>query len=89
MRKFVAKLERDLRSAGRLLVPQHNDWQFTGHVLRQIGIKHGFELVGKSRLTNDCLIAMTARRLGLTVITKNFKDFELISEFRKFNLEQF
>jgi len=37
---------------------------------------------GKGRLTNDALIAMSAGRLGITVITANGRDFGTLAEFR-------
>lgn len=42
------------------------------------------EQIGKGRLTNDTLIAMTAARNGLSLLTSNSKDFARIAEFRSF-----
>lgn len=74
-RRLLAKLEDAFEKAGRLLVPELVDWRTTGQILLKIGRKHGFEMIGRSRMTNDCLVAMTARRLGLILITRNTKDF--------------
>jgi predicted nucleic acid-binding protein len=38
----------------------------------------------RGRLTNDALIAMSAGRLGITVITANARDFEKLAKFRPF-----
>jgi len=35
-------------------------------------------------LTNDALLAMSAGRLGITVITANARDFGKLAEFRRF-----
>jgi predicted nucleic acid-binding protein len=35
-------------------------------------------------LTNDALIAMSAGRVGITVITANERDFSRLAEFRIF-----
>ena len=40
--------------------------------------------VVKGRLTNDALIAMSASRLGITVVTANARDFKKLAEFRLF-----
>jgi len=56
--------------------------------LAQIGAKYGYEEVGRARLTNDALIAMTAARHGFTVLTKNVTDFRRIAEFRPFQWEE-
>jgi predicted nucleic acid-binding protein len=49
------------------------------HVLEQ---KHGFEGIGRARLTNDALIAVSASRTGVTVITSNARDFARLAEFQ-------
>lgn len=87
-KKFLAKLENAFAKAGRLLVPDLADWRIAGQILLRIGQKHGFEMIRRSRMTNDCLIAMTARRLGLGLVTGNVKDFQLIADFRPFTIEK-
>jgi predicted nucleic acid-binding protein len=52
--------------------------------LARLAAKYGFEKVGQGRLTNDALIAMSAARLGITVITANARDFLRRAEFRPF-----
>jgi predicted nucleic acid-binding protein len=85
LKKLLAKFEKDFEKVNRLLVPIQTDWTICGQVLSCIGQKYGFDEVKKSRMTNDCLIAMTVARIGLTVITKNADDFRKINEFRPFN----
>lgn len=85
IKKLLAKLEHDFEKIGRLLVPNQTDWTRCGQVLNLIGQRHGFEPVKRARMTNDTLIALTAARSGLTVITHNAADFKIISEFRSFN----
>jgi|SRR5208283_428510 len=84
-RHVVERLERDFHRAGRILVPNLTDWTQTGNVLALLAAKHGFEQIGKGRLTNDALIAMSAGRLGITVITANARDFAKLAEFRPFH----
>jgi predicted nucleic acid-binding protein len=80
-RLVVAGLERDFDRADRLLVPSLDDWRQTGQVLADVAEKHGYEQIGRGRLTNDALIAMGAARKGLVVLTANWRDFELLSRF--------
>ncbi|MGH9946392.1 MAG: type II toxin-antitoxin system VapC family toxin [Pyrinomonadaceae bacterium] len=87
-KKLIGGLEKQFQSIGRLLVPNQSDWSAAGQVLAKIGLNHGFEMVKRSRMTNDCLIAMSARRLGLIVVTHNAKDFRIISELRPFEFEE-
>ncbi len=84
LKKLLAKFEKDFEKINRLLVPNQADWTVCGQVLSAIGQKYGFESVRRARMTNDCLIAMTAARYGLTVISLNAADFQKIAEFRIF-----
>ena len=86
-RQTFERLEREFATLGRLLVPQRRDWSLAGQVLAQIGEKYGYDLVGRARMTNDALIAMSAASQGLTVLTKNPQDYQLIAEFRPFHFE--
>jgi predicted nucleic acid-binding protein len=83
-RHAVERLERDFHRAGRILVPNLTDWTQTGKVLALLAAKYDYEQIGKGRLTNDALIAMSAGRLGMTVITANARDFGKLAEFRPF-----
>lgn len=71
-----------------MLVPLRSDWTACGRVLALIGAKYGYEEIGRTRLTNDALIAMSAARNGFTVLTKNAADFQRIAEFRPFRWEE-
>jgi predicted nucleic acid-binding protein len=83
-RRVVERLERDFDGAGRILVPNLGDWTQTGKVLVRLAAKYDYEQIGKGRLTNDALIAMSAGRMGITVVTANSRDFGKLAEFRPF-----
>jgi predicted nucleic acid-binding protein len=83
-RRVVERLERDFDRARRILVPNLTDWTQTGKVLALLAAKYDYEQIGKGRLTNDALIAMSAGRLGITVLTVNARDFKKLAEFRPF-----
>jgi predicted nucleic acid-binding protein len=83
-RHVVERLERDFERATRVLVPNLSDWTQTGRVLARLAAKYHYEQIGQGRLTNDALIAMSAGRLGITVITANERDFRRLAEFRPF-----
>jgi predicted nucleic acid-binding protein len=83
-RHAVERLERDFHRAKRILVPSLSDWTQTGKVLARLAAKYDYEQIGRGRLTNDALIAMSAGRLGITVITANARDFRKLAEFRSF-----
>ncbi|MDQ3802723.1 MAG: type II toxin-antitoxin system VapC family toxin [Acidobacteriota bacterium] len=88
MKKLLAHLERDFERAGRLLVPVQSDWTAAGQVLSLVGEKYGYEEVGRARMTNDALIAMSTARSGVAVQTMNDDDYRKIAEFRPFEWER-
>jgi predicted nucleic acid-binding protein len=83
--KAIERLERDFGRASRILVPNQTDWSTSGKVLGRLAAKYGFEQVGKARLTNDALVAMSAARRGITVLTANERAFARLAEFRAFS----
>jgi len=83
-RRVVERLERDFDRARRILVPNLSDWAQTGKVLSRLAAKYGYEQIGQGRLTNDALIAMSAGRLGIRIITANARDFGRLADFRPF-----
>ena len=85
--KILTKFEDEFTKIQRLLLPNQTDWSIAGQILNKIGEKYGFDKVGKARLTNDTLLAMSVARTGLKLLTANAKDFRLISEFREFDWE--
>ncbi len=85
--KTFERMEREFVKVGRLLVPARREWSLAGQVLCQLGLKYGFDQVGRARLVNDALIAMSAANHGLTVLTKNPGDYQRLSEFRSFQWE--
>jgi predicted nucleic acid-binding protein len=84
-RRVLERLERDFERAKRILVPNLTDWTQTGKVLARLAAKYGYEQIGQGRLTNDALIATSAGRSGMTVITANARDFTRLAEFRPFH----
>lgn len=83
-RRAVERLERDFDKARRILVPNLTDWTQTGKALARLAARHDFERIGQGRLTHDSLIAASAGRLGIAVITANARDFGRLAEFLPF-----
>src|SRR5271156_5429183 len=77
----LEKLERDFERARRVLIPNLSDWTQAGRVLARLAQKYGYERIGQARLTNDALIATSAARTGITVLTTNQRDFARPAEF--------
>jgi len=77
----IEALEYDFRKAQRLLVPEASDWSAAGKVMARLAIRYDYEAVGRGRLLNDVLIAVSAGRKGVTVVSANARDFARIGEF--------
>jgi len=90
---FRRRLEDSLKS-GHLLVPDHEDWFQAGRILNTILRNEKrisrdkqtprFSEGKKQSLIRDVLIARTAKRRKLTVISDN-KDFPLIQRYYEFD----
>ena len=80
-RRAAEKLERDFEIVGRLLVPNLGDWTSAGKTLAAVAQEYGYEKIGRARLTNDTLIAMSAARMGIKVLTINARDYALLAHF--------
>jgi predicted nucleic acid-binding protein len=82
-RGFLQSLERN----HPILTPTEKNWLESGQIL---GKMHVDKKLTPGRLRDlhfDVLIALTARSHGAGVITSNRADFELIRDYRKFQLE--
>lgn len=86
-RKALGKFERDFARANRVLVPNLTDWSLAGKILAAVAQAHGYEKIRRARLTNDALIAASAARTGVQVITTNARDFALLAQFCRLNWE--
>jgi len=78
---------RTFDRSNRVIAPDQQVWLETAHVLQRFGTRHGFEAKGLIRLSHDILIALTARKIGAIVFTRNREGFERIREIRNFQLE--
>jgi|SRR5579872_454028 len=53
-------------------------------LLARLAAKYDYEQIGQARLTNDTLLAMSAGRRGITIITTNERDFGRLAQFHPF-----
>jgi predicted nucleic acid-binding protein len=82
-REFLRALEKN----HRILTPTENNWLESGRLLGRIYADKGFAPDKLRDLHFDVLIALTARSHGARLITSDRADFEMISAYRKFELE--
>ena len=84
-REVVERIERHFHKESRILLPGLDDWIQAGKVLSRLAAKYDYEKIGRNRLTNDALMAMSAARTGVTVVTVNVRNFRRLAEFRAFS----
>ena len=58
--------------------PTAEDWWTAGDLVRAIGDAQDWEIAKQREFQNDALIALTARRHGATLVTRNRADFSLL-----------
>ena len=90
-RGAVKKEERDfintLSKNHPVLTPTDKNWIESGKLLSKIKKDHGFSSEKIRDLHFDVLVVLTGLNHGATIITSNRKDFELIRNYKYFNLK--
>jgi predicted nucleic acid-binding protein len=85
-RTRLQDLFRTFAKLGRIVTPSAGTYQEAGEVLRRLQPVHGYQLRQLHSLSNDVLIALSARTIGGTVVTRNKRDFLAIQSIRAFKL---
>jgi predicted nucleic acid-binding protein len=78
---------QELEERHPILTPTEKNWLESGRILAKIFADKGYEPEKLRDLHFDVLIALTARSHGAKLITSNRAGFELIREYREFELE--
>ncbi len=81
--KFLEALARN----HPILTPTEKNWLESGQILGKIYARKRFSPDKLRDLHFDVLIALTARSHGTRLITSNRADFEMISGYKKLQLE--
>jgi predicted nucleic acid-binding protein len=81
--KFLETLARN----HPILTPTEKNWLESGQILGKIYAHKGFSPDKLRDLHFDVLIALTARSNGALLVTSNRTDFEMISSYKKLQLE--
>jgi predicted nucleic acid-binding protein len=82
-RSAAAELARAFDKVGRIAPPSREVWARTGAVLRGLQAK-GRE-IRRASLVHDVLIALTARDIGATLITRDVSDHAAIRKLVDFS----
>lgn len=85
-RRIVDGLLSPYHRVNRLVFPLSSDWEQMGKVMADIARTQPAYRSKLPALQNDVLIALSATRIGATVVSENVKDFALIQQFVPFQL---
>ena len=83
-RRAVQRLLRTFQRAGRVLTPTAAVFDDAGEALQRLS--DGGREIRRASLSHDVLIALSARTIGATVITRD-RDFEAIRDIVRFDLQ--
>jgi predicted nucleic acid-binding protein len=84
--RWVEQTTRPLSAAKRVITPSHAAWKRSGAALSRLATERHMERRAIPRsLVNDALIAATCREHGVTLVTRNTRDFELIQSVLPFD----
>ena len=84
-RRVLARLQAFFERAGRLLVPTQKVFSDSGDALRGLQAR-GYDVRAGHSIASDVLIALSARSIGATVVTRNERDYRAIQAVSPFRL---
>lgn len=84
--KAVYDLYNHFRRLNRLVIPSGADYERAGDLIARLQTIKGYTIKKSASITNDCLIAASARSIGATLYSHNKKDFEAIRELMEFKV---
>jgi len=85
-RRLVQRLETAFERAGRILTPLQGLFAEAGDTLGRLQVEVGYNVGGSHSIVNDVLIALSARSIGATVLTRNERDYRAIERITPFCL---
>jgi predicted nucleic acid-binding protein len=82
VREIRKNLLGPLIRAGRVITPSHSSWEQAGTAIAEMARSERRELRGIPKsLVHDFLLAASCREGGVTLVTENGADFELVRRY--------
>lgn len=79
-------LSNFFRRVDRIIVPSVRDFEKAGEIIAALQSSKGYDIKKSASITNDCLLAASARNIGAVVYTQNKKDFKAIKDVFSFEV---
>lgn len=74
------------RRVDRIVTPSIRDYERAGEIIARLQSSKGYDIRKASSITNDCLIAASAKNMGAVLHTQNKKDFMAIQDVFDFKV---
>lgn len=84
--KAVYELAGFFRKVDRIVLPTIRDYEQAGEIISKLQSIKGYEIRKSASITNDALIAASARSIGAVLFTQNKKDFAAIKDVFDFKV---
>ena len=84
--KAVAEPYDFFKRVNRIILPTTRDYHHAGEILAKLQSMKGYEIRKCASITNDCLIAASAKGAGAVVYTQNRSDFQAIVDVFDFKV---
>jgi len=82
----ISAIEDFFRKVDRVVIPTMKDFERAGEILSELQSVKGYDIKKSASITNDCLIAVSARSIGAVLYTQNKKDFQAILDVFDFKV---
>lgn len=80
----VKELSNFFKRVDRIVVPSTKEYEQAGEIIAKLQSVKNYNIKKCASITNDCLIAVSARSIGAVLYTQNKKDFQSIQEVYDF-----
>ena len=84
--KAVHELFSFFRRVERIIVPSAGDYERAGKIIADLQRIKGYNIKKSASITNDCLLAASAKSTGSVLYTQNRQDFLAINEVFDFRV---
>jgi len=84
--RAVNELFEFFARVNRVITPALKDYERAGEIISNLQRSKGYDIKKAASITNDCLLATTARNIGATLYTQNKKDFLAIHDVFDFKV---
>lgn len=84
--KAVSDISDFFRRVDRIITPSASDYERAGEIISRLQSIKKYDVKKTASITNDCLIAASAKSAGAVLYTQNIRDFQAIRDVFEFRV---